>query len=134
LAVTFVQPQIDGLRKRIAKLPTASSGLGEREIKALAKGLVNYLRTGFAPEMMERLIKPELAARLAALEQRLAALEARPQMSYEGTWDETKAYTAGSFVTHQGGLWVAEDTNIGVRPGAGSRVWRLAVKRGRAER
>jgi hypothetical protein len=98
-----------------------SRGLGETEIMALAKALVPFL-------------KKQIADATAPLLARIAELEARPQMAYEGVWDATKAYTAGSFVTHQGSLWFAEDTSLGVRPGAGSSAWKLAVKRGKADR
>jgi hypothetical protein len=129
LATTFISPQIDGLRKRIAKLPTASSGLTEGEIKALAKGLVNYLRNGFAPEMMERLIKPELAA----IDTRLAALEAKRSVTYEGIFDPAKSYSPGMLCTHHGSIWHCERACTGVSPDteAGSETWVLAVKKGR---
>ena len=79
-------------------------------------------------------LNERLAAAVAPLQARLDELEARPSVTYEGVWSPTKAYSAGTFVTHGGGLWHCEDTNVGVQPGNGSSAWKLAVKRGRAER
>ena len=75
-----------------------------------------------------------IAEAVNPLIERIAELEARPSLTYEGVWSATKAYSAGTFVTHGGGLWHCEDTNVGVQPGNGSSSWKLAVKRGRAER
>jgi len=63
------------------------------------------------------------------LQKRVAELEARPAMKYEGVSDAEKVYRVGDFVTDGGSLWHCSDTNIGVRPGS-SDAWRLAVKRG----
>ena len=71
---------------------------------------------------------------IKVLEQRIAELEAKSPLQYEGTWREGKMYNRGAFATHQGGLWHCEDTNIDVRPGSGSPAWVLAVKRGRGDR
>jgi hypothetical protein len=89
-------------------------------------------------ELMEfvlRTVAHGVRDEIARLEQRVHALEQKPPpLQYEGTWSETRAYNAGSFVTFQGGLWFCQDTNMGVRPGAGSSSWKLAVKRGRGDR
>lgn len=71
-----------------------------------------------------------IAQEIAGLQKRIAALEARGSMKYEGVWDPTKAYPVGSFVTDDGSMWHANDTNISVRPGS-SDCWQLAIKRGR---
>ena len=71
-----------------------------------------------------------IAREFAVLQKRVAELEARPAMKYEGVWDAEKVYRVGDFVTDGGSLWHCSDTNIGVRPGS-SDAWRLAVKRGR---
>lgn len=100
-------------------------------VNLLAARIVALEKTEAARELREKLHNAERIDAEYDIAKRLAALEQRRQLSYEGTWDETKAYTAGSFVTHQGSLWFAEDTNLGVRPGAGSTAWKLAVKRGK---
>jgi hypothetical protein len=114
-----------------------ATDLSEDLLEALAKGMVPVIRQWIADA-----VNP-LAARLDAMEKhkglapfvaRLAQLEAKPSLQYEGTWNEAKTYSCGALVTFQGGLWHCEDTNMGVRPGAGSSSWKLAVKRGRADR
>lgn len=77
-----------------------------------------------------------LAARIAALEgasleQRLKALESRPELVCRGVW-EPGAYVAGSIVTHGGSAWIAKATT-GSKPGEPHvelRAWQLMVKRG----
>ena len=103
------------------KQEKSSGGISDGDLVALAKGLVPYLN-----ERLAEATRPLL--------ERIDELEARPVLTYEGVWSATKAYSAGTFVTHGGGLWHCEDTNVGVQPGNGSSSWKLAVKRGRAER
>jgi hypothetical protein len=87
-------------------------GLSELEIRALAKGLHGWL----GPILKD-------------IEKRLAELEARPTMTYEGTWDAERSYVRGMFVTNDGSLWHCEHPCTGVRPPTAE--WTLAVKRGR---
>jgi hypothetical protein len=68
------------------------SGLGEAEIKALAAGMVNYLRSTFAPEMMEKFVEPLLKARERKLEQRIRELEQRPLLEDCGTWNRSSLH------------------------------------------
>ena len=54
----------------------------------------------------------------------------RPGLRYLGVYETGKAYDTGDMVTFAGGAWhcnAATDT----RPGDGSTVWTLMVKRGR---
>jgi len=51
------------------------------------------------------------------------------QLQYLGVWREGSIYNKGSFVTHQGSLWHANEADM-ARPG-GDSAWTLAVKRGR---
>ncbi|MGY4399866.1 hypothetical protein [Bradyrhizobium sp. USDA 3315] len=62
---------------------------------------------------------------------RIEALEARPQLKYEGVWSGEKVYGAGMLVTDGGSMFHANRATIGERPGSGSDTWTLAVKRGR---
>lgn len=107
--------------------PAASSGggLGDLEIKALAKGLVTFLRTGFGPELMERLIEPELAAR----DVRIDALEAElaEKTSYCGIWREGNRYRRNEMATHGGNLWCCEVADTVDTPGT-SDAWCLMQK------
>jgi hypothetical protein len=118
------------------RVEVVATSLSDEVVSALAAGLIPFLR-----EFVAEALSP-LGARIAVLEQRrglaplaaqLAGIEQR-MMKYEGVWAEKKTYTRGSFVTHAGSLWFAEDTSIGARPGAGSSTWKLAVKKGHAER
>jgi len=69
-------------------------------------------------------------SRVTALEQRIAALEAKPAvLRYMGPFEQGREYSPGEFVTHRGSLWHAnERTNA--KPGDGA-AWTLAVKAGR---
>jgi hypothetical protein len=112
-----------------------ATSLSHEVITALARGLVPFLREQIAAAvtpMQERLDALEKRKGIAPLAARLAGIEER-MMKYEGVWSEGKTYSRGSFVTHAGSLWFCEDTNISVRPGAGSSAWKLAVKKGHAE-
>ncbi|MBZ9910486.1 hypothetical protein LB557_31430 [Mesorhizobium sp. BR115XR7A] len=60
--------------------------------------------------------------------------KAEPRIPYRGPWKETEQYQPGDFVSHQGGLWHGEIESKGVRPNESPMVWRLAVKRGDAEK
>jgi hypothetical protein len=91
---------------------------------------------------------------LSLARERLAALEARPPvpgppgadgaagrdglpgpkgdpgMRYRGVYQETSAYDLGDVVTWAGGAWHCNEKTL-ERPGEGSSVWTLMVKRGR---
>jgi hypothetical protein len=70
-------------------------------------------------------------AQLAALEARVAVLEARPLgVRYAGTWDAETDYETDQAVTASGSVWIARTPSRGLRPGEGPE-WTLAVKRGR---
>jgi hypothetical protein len=90
----------------------------DSEIEALAAGMAPFVRDCIA----------EATAPLIA---RIAELEARPAMKYEGVWDERKVYRVGDFVTKGGSMWHCFDTNTGVLPGSNSDVWKLAVRAGK---
>jgi hypothetical protein len=62
---------------------------------------------------------------------RLTALEARPELKHEGTYQEGTEYRAGSFVTRRGGIWLAERATA-AKPGSEGSGWRLVVKEGHA--
>lgn len=66
-----------------------------------------------------------------ALEQRVAALEAKPTtgVRYAGIWTENSAYTEGDLVTDRGSLWLARGATER-RPGG--PPWQLIVKSGTA--
>jgi hypothetical protein len=118
------------------RVEVVATDLSEDLLNALAKGIVPFIRATIAAAvnpLKERLDALEKRKGIAPLAAQLAGIEQR-MMKYEGVWSEGKTYTRGSFVTHAGSLWFADDTSIGARPGAGSTTWKLAVKKGHAER
>ena len=65
------------------------------------------------------------------LEDRVAALEARPPVPWQGVWDAEKQFTRNSFCSDRGAMWFAMADSKGVRPGSGDGVWKLCVKAGK---
>ena len=63
------------------------------------------------------------------LNERLAALEARPTLKYSGVF-EVKSYQPGEFVSHDGSMWHCNDATLDEVPSF-SPKWTLAVKHGR---
>ncbi|WP_095087803.1 hypothetical protein [Mesorhizobium sophorae] len=59
---------------------------------------------------------------------------AEPKVPYAGIWAESEQYERGQFITASGALWHAETASKGVKPGTAPGIWRLAVKRGDAQR
>lgn len=53
-----------------------------------------------------------------------------PYPRYQGTWVDGKMYAPGDIVTHAGSAWHCHDATA-AKPGDGSPVWQLMVKRGR---
>ncbi|SDA40279.1 hypothetical protein [Mesorhizobium qingshengii] len=75
-----------------------------------------------------------LSQRCAAIEKRLAEVEARPTMSYRGVWSQGTDYRRGDVCTHQGSSWHCElESATGLQPGDGLG-WKLMVKKGRDAR
>jgi hypothetical protein len=72
----------------------------------------------------------ERDAKIAALEKRIAALESRPALSYEGVYATDKVYSRGMFCTDAGSIWHCRAVTTSDRPGTSSD-WQLAVKHGR---
>lgn len=98
------------------------------ERKARGDGLAHVfleLGAGSAASQVNRAMIRSLAARIEALEAR------PPAISYEGVWQEGKAYERGQFVTRGGAMWHANCATK-AKPGEGdSADWTLAVKSGR---
>jgi hypothetical protein len=59
---------------------------------------------------------------------------AEVDLAYKGVWAAGADYHAGQLVTHGGALWHAERGSTGAKPGEAPGVWKLAVKRGDADR
>jgi hypothetical protein len=91
--------------------------LTDRHLPALIKAIASHVRDTIT----------EMQAPLIA---RIAELEQKPGLKYQGVWAAEKVYSVGDFVTDHGSLWHCWDTNVGVRPGS-SDTWQLAVQRGK---
>jgi hypothetical protein len=76
-----------------------------------------------------KLVREHVRDRTAALEKRVAELEARPQLAYRGVWSEQEEYTPGDLVTLHGSMFYCRAATRN-RPGA-SVDWQMCVKRGR---
>lgn len=86
------------------------------------------------PLLMKELavvLKEFVDARTADLEQRVAALEAKPYVSYKGVWKADGTYRPGDAATHHGALWICRAETTG-EPSKDFVAWQLAVKRGAA--
>jgi hypothetical protein len=79
-----------------------------------------------------------LRARLAAMEHKTAALEADaaelaarpPTPEYLGVHRADAVYRRGDLVTHDGGLWLALQSETTLAPGRHPEHWKLIVKSG----
>jgi len=67
--------------------------------------------------------------RIAALEQRVRELEARPTHKYRGVFTEGAWYDPLNSVTRDGSLWMCL-ARTNATPGGGDPAWQLCVKRG----
>ncbi len=90
---------------------------------------------GIAPiirEFVSRKIAAALEPVIAenkALAERVKELEARPQMTYRGTFAVGEKYLPGQMVTSSGSLWYCRDATL-MRPGF-VEAWVLVAKKGR---
>ncbi len=86
------------------------------DVDATAGALIDIIAANIAP----------LVAQVEQLQQRIAALEARPALKFVGPWRDGTNYLAGSIVQKHG-LWLAEsDTHA--TPGEENSGWRLILK------
>jgi hypothetical protein len=115
---------------KLKAAPAARSGLTEAEIKALAKGMMSFLKNTFVPELLEKQIEPLLLTRLRRLDERLKDIEGRALLEDSGIWNSKSDYHPGNCVTHDGSYWVAKTWHRNGMPGT-CDDWRLLVKRGR---
>ena len=105
---------------------------------AIIGGMARYLR----PVLENHTAKiAALGARLtaadnviAALQQQIKALEARPVGAIDaGIHQPGKTYARGEGVTHDGHYWAAQRSTSST-PGDGDPSWRLVVRRGKTGR
>jgi hypothetical protein len=73
-----------------------------------------------------------VAEKTAPLVARIAELEAKPSVEYQGTWKRSQTYQRGHMVSDHGSVWCSLVNENRSRPGAGNTAcWQLAVKHGR---
>jgi hypothetical protein len=86
-----------------------------------------------APVSLVRVLIEVLSEEHRALEQRIAALEAKPKgLAYVGVWRDDQTYMENDCVTRAGSLWICKVNHCRAVPGTdgGGGMWVLAVKRG----
>jgi len=69
--------------------------------------------------------------RIDALEQRIAALEARPALHDAGAWRPDTTYNAGALVSFDGSGWICNTTHRSAGREPSHDCFRLLTKRGR---
>lgn len=96
------------------------------ELEGLCKSVARVTH-----EYVQAQLKP-LKSLVAALEERVQALESRPELEHKGPWRQGRAYGTGNLVQHSGACWLALDATT-AKPGGpdeASRAWRLIAKSG----
>ena len=93
---------------------------------------VARLRKRLGPERARTisLLATLVADAVRPLHQRIAQLEARPQLEYCGTYAASNVYARGNICTHHGSCWHCNHQETSDEPGR-SDAWSLMVKRGR---
>jgi len=91
------------------------------DTEMLADVVVEAIKVAIAPR----------DAKIAALEQRIAELEARPAMKDAGVWKAGTVYDAGAIVSHGGSGWICSATHCAVGSEPSHDFFRLFVKAGR---
>jgi len=113
--MTTMPPEIQHLRNKLSPAARAAADQIDIVLEVLA------------PHLKEQ------AAKIAALEKRLAEIESKG-VQYLGVWQRAAEYRRGSMVTHDGSVWAAvKDIGPDEKPGAGTS-WQLAVRAGRDSR
>lgn len=105
-----------------SRLAVETRALGKR-IEVLERALVAAL----APLDAKGLAPTEDPQHAQILERRIDALE-KSAVKYGGTFDESKVYRIGTFVTFRNKLWIKIDDSVGYSPPGNG--WRLAVRQG----
>ena len=91
--------------------------MNEKTLELLASAVATAIKEAVTP----------VAGRIAELETRLAALEAKPHVKFCGVYESGRAYTPGDACTHGGGLWICKAATTG-QPNQDYAGWALAVK------
>lgn len=136
---------IDDLRERLKTLELRAEGPSPTDMGLVdVRKALSDLQADLKFEQREN---ATLRERIAVLESRPPAVgpqgepgpagkdgkdgePGKPGMSYEGVYQEGKAYDAGQLVTWGGSSWHCNEPTD-TKPGDGSKAWTLMVKRGR---
>ena len=108
----------DGARER--------GRIHERFVRLMTEKELEAIVTGIAP-----VIGQFVEQRLAGLEARINAIEAKPHVKFCGTWTAGTTYVPGDAVVRHGGLWICKAPTPG-EPKQDFVGWQLAVKQGQA--
>ena len=100
------------IRERMAEAREASRN--GRNVVTYTQGQHEAITTAMAGLLLRNEI----------LAQRVAALEARPELKYLGVWKDGSVYREGAAVTHDGSLWIAKGDTIEQPGGANFLVLR----------
>jgi hypothetical protein len=113
-----------GTLDKIDKL-VANIAVYNKNFESIADGLV---------QMNER--NKERNAKIAALEAKVAELEARPVGGVQdaGVWKSGTSYAAGDIVTHGGAAWICRSAHVSTGVTPSHDHFRLFVKAGRDAR
>ncbi len=116
------------------------SGLVRSNLKAIARGvaqeeLVKHIDAALTPAFRKSRARTEaLEARLAAVEQKLADVEAAGTKSladaFRGSFQLPQPYQRGALVVFDGSLWLCLSDVAGSKPGESS-AWRLVCRHGK---
>ena len=118
-------------------------------VKLMTTDTLVELKTAETPRLAAAV--GDLTKEYAALRERIAVVETRPALpgppgppgrdgvdgqpgtpglSFEGVYQDGKAYEVGHLVTWAGSSWHCNEATT-TKPGDGSKAWTLMVKRGR---
>jgi hypothetical protein len=106
--------------------PASAPNVKPRGIDATTLGAITR---GYA-SVIKDYVEQEIAKAIAPLKAQLAELQAaQGEMRYCGVWREGKAYSAGSFATHEGAMWHA-NRKTAERPDGSHADWTMVAKGG----
>jgi hypothetical protein len=83
------------------------------------------------PDRLAEAVASAIDVATKPLHDRILALEKKPSLEYQGTWQRAGEYFVGNLVTDRGSLWICKANRVQSRPGDDSLSWTLCVKRGR---
>ncbi|WP_202349993.1 hypothetical protein [Mesorhizobium sp. 113-1-2] len=129
----WLSQRVEALETRVSELEARSTVTTGAKAPPITRAVTRVTKFDGQGRIAE-FEKVEGEAEQIDLLARVEALEARPQLEYQGTWKPDRQYKQGALTTHDGSMWHAEIGSKGVTPGHGEGCWRLCVKKGRDAR